>query len=807
MAPAGVHRVSAGGRLSLAVCEDGTIQAWGDRTGFSAALRWAWVSQAAAGDAGILASTFDNAALTDGSLDVGWPSEMFDVMVMAVAAGDGFGAVLTGLGDVVLVGSVGGAGPGKLDIGGAARSISISGTRGLALLENGTAVAFGEGEPLGAPPAVPLRHAAAGFNHAVGLTRDGKVVAWGPNASVPLDVASEKVVSVSAGDGFSTAVTEDGRLLVFGSNAVVVNIAPADLRNNRPGPVAHCDGGYSHVVCLLRNGTVVAFGDNAFGQSSVPNNGQLFGNFTTFPDPNPPKPTGDEAMKPPSATRTTELILATGSVVSPTTAPPEPTPLPPPTPVDPNVPIYRFGVRRVVAGPRWSFAVMDDGTVRSWGRYAGNATSWIRIKDLASSDRGATYALTTDNTIRADSPQGGLLGEFAYPAMLEVEDDNVFVQQIAAGGSFAIAVTFDGRLFAWGDYTDDPKAVLPVSGVRSVSAGLNHALVLLRNGTVRAFGFRSRVSIDVPPGLNATAVAAGTSHSLAVLADGRVEAWGSNTFGEREVPAELRNGTARARSVHAGTGYSLALLDDGRLLGWGAQGMGPRLPPAELQEEGNVRYVSAGQVHALALLQNGTVVAFGSDEYGAVRVPSSLGGQPDPAPSSGLSGGAIAGIVIGCVAGLALLAGLAMFLARRRRRAGADPSKSIASSPASTLHPEMESAPVLRSKSSGSGAGSSSSAADCDTSTLSLAPESPLSPAPPSVNPGDLLVALMPFAPQNVDEVIVNRGDYLLVHEVFADGWASGENGTTKAKGLFPLAVAMKAEDTWTVEGAERLSP
>jgi hypothetical protein len=59
--------------------------------------------------------------------------------------------------------------------------------------------------------------------------------------------------------------------------------------------------------------------------------------------------------------------------------------------------------------------------------------------------------------------------------------------------------------------------------------------------------------------------------------------------------------------------------------------------------------------------------------------------SPVSGGGSGLSGGAIAGIVIGCVAGVALLAALIFFLVRRRRQQ----HESTAAAEAAAEEPEM----------------------------------------------------------------------------------------------------------------------
>jgi len=95
------------------------------------------------------------------------------------------------------------------------------------------------------------------------LKPDGGVVTWGANVpgsgAVPVSVTN--IVAI-AGNGSCIALRASGTVRVFGGS---IPAAPAGLSN-----VVAIAVGSSHALALKSNGTVVAWGDNTFGQTNVP---------------------------------------------------------------------------------------------------------------------------------------------------------------------------------------------------------------------------------------------------------------------------------------------------------------------------------------------------------------------------------------------------------------------------------------------------------------------------------------------------------------------------------------------------------
>ena len=246
---------------------------------------------------------------------------------------------------------------------------------------------------------------------------------------------------------------------------------------------------------------------------------------------------------------------------------------------------------------------------------------------------------------------------------------------IAGGLDHSLALTSDGRLFAWGSNRSGqlgdgtfinrsvPVEVLqtgtPLIGrqVVAVAAGVSHSLALTSDGKVFAWGlnsfgqlgdgstFDSSVPVAVDQsnltGREVVAVSAGGNHNLALASDGTVFAWGLNSSGQlgdgttinRSVPVSVDT-TATPLfnkivvAVAAGFGHSLA-LSEGKVFAWGRNSEGElgdgtltqRIAPVAVIDTGVllnkiVVAVAGGFYHSLALDSDSNVFGWGFNGSG-----------------------------------------------------------------------------------------------------------------------------------------------------------------------------------------------
>ena len=361
-------------------------------------------------------------------------------------------------------------------------------------------------------------------------------VAWGSNlkrqlgngtfealSDVPLPVSGLKfVTAVAAGGSHSLALLADASVVAWGNNEF--GQLGDGTETNRGVPVAvgglkevtAIAAGGSHSLALLKNGTVMAWGYNFHGQL------------------------GDGKLGTEEAGET------------------EPVPVKGLT-----------KVKAIAAGGEHSLALLENGTVMAWGNDENGQLG------------NGTLKPSSDVPVAVK----GLTG----------------VTAISAGGEFSLALTSKGTVQAWGA---DEAGQLGNAGVEE--------------GT-------SDVPVPVEELSGVTAIAAGAEHALALLGGGTVMAWGSDTSGELGngtiKPSEGKpvavSGLSGVSAISAGGHDSVALLGGGSLMAWGINHSGtlgdgttgsPSDVPVVVAGISKVANVSAGGAHMLAFGEPTAVV-------------------------------------------------------------------------------------------------------------------------------------------------------------------------------------------------------
>jgi len=324
----------------------------------------------------------------------------------------------------------------------------------------------------------------------------GKAFAWGDNydgqlgngqsgdgtdATIPIAVSNlSGVKSVKAGCSHGLALKTDGTVRTWGSGGYGV------LGNGTNNPssvpvkakienVKAISAGCNHNLALKENGTVWAWGNNEVGE---------LGNGTSGP----------------------------GAYSS----------------VPVKVANISTGARSIAAGSDFSLALMQDGTVKSWGSNSdgqlgngvdagmirskpGPVSNLSNVKAIAT-DSTARHALAlkTDGTVRSwgDNVTGQLGDGASLPGTYEAKPVRVAnltgVQAIATGGYHSLALMGSGRVKSWGSNSDGqlgndasgpgtdrstPGNVIGLDNVRSISGGQSHSLAVLESGPSRSWGY------------------------------------------------------------------------------------------------------------------------------------------------------------------------------------------------------------------------------------------------------------------------------------------------------------------------------
>jgi alpha-tubulin suppressor-like RCC1 family protein len=385
------------------------------------------------------------------------------------------------------------------------------------------------------------------------------------------------------------------------------------------GNVTALAAGRRHSLALLGNGTVMAWGENEWGQ---------LGDGTN------PGPESCHAA----------YAGASGYTVGCS-----------------RTPVLVPGLSEVVAiaaAAQDSYALLGNGTVMAWG---DNESGQLGDGSMSGPDHCYTEAEPTQCSTTPVPVDG--LSE---------------VTAIAAGQNYALALLKDGTVMAWGSGTQGdlgdgnviwgdpvPAPIRGLSGVTAVAAGGDNGLALLGDGVVEAWGANefgqlgdgTLTQSDMPVAVSGldgiTAVAIGGA-SLALRDDGSVMAWGSNISGQlgdgtqsgptecfplnfcSPTPVEV-NGIEHATAIAAGGGQSLALLSDGAVMAWGLNWDGQLgdgsttisdLPVSALGI-GDVTAIAAGDQFSLAYgLPSETPADTGTSSSREPRVGPATEGQP-----------------------------------------------------------------------------------------------------------------------------------------------------------------------------------
>lgn len=245
--------------------------------------------------------------------------------------------------------------------------------------------------------------------------------------------------------------------------------------------------------------------------------------------------------------------------------------------------------------------------------------------------------------------------------------------------------------------------VLAGKRVTSLAAGYVHSLALCADGTLAAWGNNDRGGLGdgttqsslvpvlvsrsgVLAGKTVVAIAAGNWHSMALCSDGTVYAWGFNygllgnnssggTHALSTVPVAVTTTGALAgkfvTAIATGGGHNLVLCSDGTLVSWGTNSSGALgnasvsgvSGPIAVDMGGvlvgkTVTAIASGASHSIVLCSDGTLAAWGANSSGQLGIGTTTSKNvPALVDRSGvLTGKTVMGVAAGSSHSLALCA-------------------------------------------------------------------------------------------------------------------------------------------------------
>ncbi len=340
-----------------------------------------------------------------------------------------------------------------------------------------------------------------------------RLLAWGPNGSgqlgngttvnslipTPADLtgslADKTITSAATGSGHSLALCADGTIGAWGGNSggVLGNGGGANsavpVLVNRAGVlsgkvVIATAAGYSHSLALCADGTLVAWGNNFYGELG---NGNT--NFNSVP----------------VAVNQTG-VLANKKIVG------------------------------IAAGSYFSLALCADGTMATWG-----CNDSGRLGNNSTAHSSVPVAVNTAGVLAGKKAVAIAAGIFHGLALcadgsLVAWGDNNYGQ---LGNKSTVTSSVPVLV--------DRAGALAGKTVTAITAGSYHSLVLGSDGTLATWGSGGQLgnggssnssspvlvtTSGVLAGKTAVAVAGGSSHSLALCSDGTLAAWGTNFAGQ-----------------------------------------------------------------------------------------------------------------------------------------------------------------------------------------------------------------------------------------------------------------------------------
>jgi alpha-tubulin suppressor-like RCC1 family protein len=443
---------------------------------------------------------------------------------------------------------------------------------------------------------------------------------------IPTDVED-----IAAGPYYCLALRANGTVVAWGDNRFGQCNIPPGLSD-----VIAVSAGASHSLALKKDGTIVAWGDDSAGQGNVPAHG-AHTNITKIA-------AGDSHNL---ALGEDGRVIAWGNNSDGAC----------------DVPKGLTGVREIVAGHGFSLALKEDGTIEGWGQCKvppglsnvkaiaagygravavnndGTAVVWEITENHATSrgeaingvtgvaeaalGNGFTVVRKIDGMVevtRGGARNGVPLGARTSRAGLQVYIP-ALATAIAATRDCTLVLRDDGTVVKWPAYGVWHHEGRVVSITQSPVGAAPHGIFLLEHGLV----MMSRLTGEQPPLDLGHVVAIASARSLSTvlwLKEDRPVRGIRGPYESVNVP----NGLSEVVDIAVTRDHCLALRRNGTVEAWSTWPEEYVVPHNGLAGLDNCVAIRGCNYYSLALRANGTVVAWGQQtwEQGEVPMPSGL---------------------------------------------------------------------------------------------------------------------------------------------------------------------------------------
>lgn len=274
---------------------------------------------------------------------------------------------------------------------------------------------------------------------------------------------------------FHVRVARSNAVLAWGDNSFGQCSVPADLRD-----VVDISAGQDHTLALRSDGTVVAWGLNDDGQCAVP--------------------------------------------------------------------VGLTGVVQVAAGANHSVALKADGSVVAWGlNTSGQCAVPAGLSGVGFVAAGGAHTIALKYDGAMVTWGDNTYGQTDIPYAIRP------IRTVSAGLRHNVAITSSESVVAWGDNEFGQSTPSWNTYASVVHAGESFTAYLMSGGQLWYFG---KAVPAMPVQSYAVALSGRALHGLALRPDGSVAAWGPNVSGERDIPL----GVGNVQQVAAGRAHSVVLL-------------------------------------------------------------------------------------------------------------------------------------------------------------------------------------------------------------------------------------------------------